>query len=420
MKNILAILLAVFSVSILISSCKKDDPPTGTSPVITSNYADIREFLDSKAPQAQSFTINAQIPISIRTEYGTTLTFSSNAFQDAQGNIVTGNVDIQVTEYMNRSEMILGDKPTVSNGQILISGGEFNVEAFQNGAELEASPTYSLQMTVPTDNPDNQMTLFTASEDPDGFVNWQSDPQNEFWYTESDSSFSASCGYLYGSIEVLTGETLTVTYNSGIEPESEHGIQIYGACGQFCFGGSPTDGELFSEIATQDCIVYFSLTDSWYDGWQDASITIDLDDQSMEVTLPSDDCDPIPFAYVYQLYTNHLGWINCDYFWNNGNPLVTIFANYPADFTCENTVCYMVISDLESVANMYCNDTGDGSMFTNVPEGTEAVICALSYDPDSETFYSAYAPITVSADLTTDLVFNETTVQDFEAYVNGL
>lgn len=415
-----SILIAFLATIVLISACKKDDPPTGTSPVITSQFSDIREFLENEAPQTQTFAVNAQFPVAIRTEYGSTIKFSPNAFQDAQGNIVTGNIDVQVTEYMNRAEMILGAKPTMSNGEILISGGQFNIEAFQNGVELEASPQYSLEMSVPTNDPDPQMTLFTGEEDPDGFVDWQQDNQNEFWYMENDSSFNSSCGYLYGSVEVPAGETLIVTYNDGIEPSTEHSVYIYSQCSEFNFTGSTLDGELLNASSTEDCVVTFTLSDLWYDGWEDASITIQMGEQTMEVSLPSDDCEPVPFTYVYQLYTNHLGWINCDYFWNTTDPQVTIYAVYPDGFDCDNTVCYLVFPDELSVANMNCSGIVDGTEFSNIPDGIEAVICALSYDPDSETFYSAYAPITVSADLETELTFSETTVQAFEAYINGL
>jgi hypothetical protein len=420
MKSNTTFKFAVVAFLLVCFACKKDDPAPAPDTAPAIGFDDVRDFLNHAAPQAQAFFINAQFPVAIRTEYGSLLQFAPNSFIDQDGNLATGVVEIQIIEYMDRAEMIFGNKPTMSNGQILVSGGQFNVEAFQDGNQLEASPQYLLEMSVPTNDPDPQMTLFTGTENPDGTVDWQLDNQNSFGFSQSDSAFTASCSVLSGSIAVPEGANLIVTYNEGVEPSTEHGVFINSSCGDFIYAEDEITAQLIDAVASTDCTVNFYLTDIWFDGWLDASLTIQVGTQTMDISIPSEGCEPNPYYYVYQIVMNQLGYINCDYFWTNPNPQVTIHANYPSDFNCENTLCYVVFPDILSVVGMICNDDENGIYMNGIPEGTEAVICALSYNPETDTFYSSITPITASTDLTTDLIFSESSLEEFEAYITGL
>lgn len=403
---------------IFVQSCKKET--SDSEPSSSTTLATIRDYLTQCAPQTQTFTINAQFPTTIRTDHGTLIKFSPNAFESTNGQLVSGDVEIQITAYMTRAEMILGNKPTISNGEILVSGGQLNIEAYQNGTQLQESSTFSLEVFVPTNDPDPLMTLFTGTENQDGSVDWQQESDLTLGFSSSDSAFYANCNYLSGSIVVLQGSNLIVTYNEGIEPVIEHTVFITSSCGDFVYGDEEIVPELINAEASSDCTVNFYLTDSWSDGWQDAFLTIQVGTQTLNIAVPSEGCEPNVYNYVYQVVTGHLGYINLDYFWNNPNSTTTIYANYPESFDCDNTICFLIFPEILSVVDMTCNMGENGTFMNGVPEGTEAQICALSYDPETDIFYSAIEPITLSPELTSDLIFTETTAAEFEAYVDGL
>jgi hypothetical protein len=64
------------------------------------------------------------------------------------------------------------NKPTTSNGSILTTGGELNINAFQNGQKLSLTPNAYVDFKVPTTNPDNNMGLFLGVAENNGDVDW--------------------------------------------------------------------------------------------------------------------------------------------------------------------------------------------------------------------------------------------------------
>ncbi|MEO6489214.1 MAG: hypothetical protein ABIO04_04665 [Ferruginibacter sp.] len=59
---------------------------------------------------------------------------------------------------------------------------------------------------------------------------------------------------------------------------------------------------------------------------------------------------------TYQLLTNRLHWINCDYFYDTSNAFqTTVSAVLPSNYTNANTIAYIVFSDIRSVIAMNGN-----------------------------------------------------------------
>jgi len=101
---------------------------------------------------------------------------------DASGNQSTGftDVDLKFMEIFDRGTMLVTNRPTVGispSGEegILISGGEFFLDATQNGAQLDAC---AINATIPTDltgGVDFNMSLWTGNIDADGDLTWVAD-----------------------------------------------------------------------------------------------------------------------------------------------------------------------------------------------------------------------------------------------------
>ena len=61
---------------------------------------------------------------------------------------------------------------------------------------------------------------------------------------------------------------------------------------------------------------------------------------------------------TYEILTNRLHWINCDYFYDTtGIPQTIVSASLPANYTNANSIAYTVFNDMRSVIGMYGNAT---------------------------------------------------------------
>ena len=122
---------------------------------------------------------------------GTTITCTGNSIIDSSGNTVSDDVDISLYEFNTLDEMILAKAPTTSNGNLLVSGGSFEVrvENTATGEELKFTNwgcQCSLDIqTSPSIAHQNQMMLFngnTNNLDNNGqeVVDWDLQNQGEF------------------------------------------------------------------------------------------------------------------------------------------------------------------------------------------------------------------------------------------------
>ena len=125
-------------------------------------------FVDGTSERTQHFALNAATGGNITAAQGTIVKFAANAFQKLNGNPVTGSVDINLVEIYDRSTMVLTKRHTNGkNGdnkiEALISGGEFYVNAMQDGMQL--NPTFVYEIVAPTKNMgeiDPDMRLFNG------------------------------------------------------------------------------------------------------------------------------------------------------------------------------------------------------------------------------------------------------------------
>lgn len=208
MKNLT--LTALIAIS-LFSACKKDN-------ILNSNKLSVTEFNQKFAVAAQSFTGVAGTAFSISGAKGIKIDFPANAFLDASGNAVTGNIKLSLKEVLSKRDILLSGKMTESNGQILISGGEFQILALQNGALLKLNPAANVVTKVPTTLSTAPMDLFefkpTVVSDSTWMLNQKARVNTEpSYYQFSLPSFGwINCDYFYSNPNPKTTLTASPTY----------------------------------------------------------------------------------------------------------------------------------------------------------------------------------------------------------------
>ncbi len=168
----------------------------------------INDFFADSQVGKQSSLINSNTINIVYGNKGTLLNIPSSIFQTTEGVPVSGMVDIELIEIFYKDEMVRSNKPTTSNGAILISGGELYIMAYQNGEELEIIPGESMMVRVPAvTNYENpwEMTKFYGEEMPDGTVDWTIDPNAQVQLTEAQDSTAGTWGLAFEFPETRLG-----------------------------------------------------------------------------------------------------------------------------------------------------------------------------------------------------------------------
>ena len=124
---------------------------------------------NSLKPDPHVETVDPSGSFTVEGLGGTSITCTGNSILDSSGNTVSENVIISLYEFNTVDEMILAKAPTTSNGNLLVTGGSFEVTAENatTGEELEFSSwgcNCSLDIqTNPSPTHESQMVLFDGN-----------------------------------------------------------------------------------------------------------------------------------------------------------------------------------------------------------------------------------------------------------------
>lgn len=178
MKNLKNILGTLAIATLLFTSCTKNDNDD-LDIIVRATAEDFNNLKDEALNNlTQTFQFNADDgSISLTSENGVDIYINGSCLT-LDGNPVTGQVDLEFVELFDKGNMLVTNKPTMgvlSNGDkaLLISGGEFFIEATQNGNVLET--TCNIQLGIPTaltGAADNDMILWNGTIDEDGNLAW--------------------------------------------------------------------------------------------------------------------------------------------------------------------------------------------------------------------------------------------------------
>ncbi len=160
----------------VISACKKSK--TNTTPVpVTADHISLDNLFANNKAVAQTATFNNNTGGVLTGNGGSRLIIQPNSFVYANGQPVTGNVTVQFTDYTNRADMIFSKVLPVSNGEPLISGGEYFLAAKQGNTEVFIAPGKTTEVRVPQfGNNGNNMMFFRGRviepNEMNNIVNW--------------------------------------------------------------------------------------------------------------------------------------------------------------------------------------------------------------------------------------------------------
>ncbi len=186
--------------------------------VKTSAKKTYRQFLEELKPQKQVFTVYADSAIVLEGNKGTVLRIPENAFQFTNGWEVSGRFSIELTEYYSIPDYFSDRLTTISNGNLLSSGGMINLKALKNGSELVLKDNVSIEVAFPKSS-DNNFKTFYGERTSEGNINWIEDStsrdadNNEMGFT-----FSAD-----GSELIITDKKTADENNSNVRLDRVNG-----------------------------------------------------------------------------------------------------------------------------------------------------------------------------------------------------
>ena len=154
----------------------------------SNTFLDIKEVQNSLKPKEQLFTIHdPSVSNIIQGDEGTVISISPNAIT-LNGNPYTGVVKATLDEYLTPNSMILSGIQTTSNGELLVTGGSFELDLEgENGEDLELtnwSTSASMPLAVNLSNDFISAMRFYVGErlqiDGREQVNWELNDFEEF------------------------------------------------------------------------------------------------------------------------------------------------------------------------------------------------------------------------------------------------
>lgn len=177
MKNQIKKIGLVLLASIALTSCSNDEETEIFRPSTGEWFALRNEALSSIT---QNFTLTAGTGIQTFTSSkGVQIKINSNCFTLAGNAVTSGQIDLKYMEVFDPGTMLVTDKTTMGklpNGDMamIISGGEFYINATKNGQQLDI--TCPMQLTIPgalTGGAEPGMSLWDGTIDADGNLDWR-------------------------------------------------------------------------------------------------------------------------------------------------------------------------------------------------------------------------------------------------------
>lgn len=204
----------------LLAACRKDDIIVCETPVGAS-FADLK----AAAPAVQTFTFDLGQAQRLRTRAGATLAFNANAYFLPNGQLATGQAQLRLREIYTVPDMILANMPTTaaSSRQVLVSGGEFDIQVWQGSTRLRMYRGWSaggagrqvLTLTSPVPTAGLDTTPMLLWQQPTAAPNVAGTSQDSSaWQLQTDSTGRAI------PVTTTAGPATTSYYNAALPLDS--------------------------------------------------------------------------------------------------------------------------------------------------------------------------------------------------------
>ncbi len=343
-------------------------------------------------------------PVTLSGRQGTIVNIPASAFVNANGIPVTGLVQIEMKEVFTRSEMLLSNLPTISNGKLLESGGVVYLDAkTMDGEEVSVAPGKSISIQFPSGPPAAGMQAFAGNYDAAGNMNWiamdesnQEIPDGQSGNLVNPATLMFADGkrtvqsYLYSILEKKTSCTGNdkVWIEVAIAPDgTTRKVRTSGY--NSCYYKSVLDIihhlRWNTAAAPEMSTVSFTISPENYSNEVNPRNGVYAEVASAGDWMALYDEKFDQYASKIQagevamntLQVAQLGWINCDRFYDV-NPKVNLIVSVEGGMEKEFAKVFVIFKDIKSVVGGSQVDYSSHE-FANLPGGMKAYAVAISY-----------------------------------------
>ena len=161
---------SVLVLGLLNTSCSKERTEDDAPPSL-NEYANTNSYLNDKEQEEQTYTVDSLGTGPIVGQQGTQMWPHKEIFMYPNGDSVHYPFQIGIIEIYKPIDMAYSQMPTVSDNNLLTTGGEVRVKVYKDGTELVLRPNKFLVLDFPTATHDNNMRVYYGQEN-GSFVNW--------------------------------------------------------------------------------------------------------------------------------------------------------------------------------------------------------------------------------------------------------
>jgi len=300
----------------------------------------------------QRFKLHMRKDTFIKTEAGVILGIRRNSLLCETGQVYRGPIEVRMLEAMNRGDMLRNNLGTSTSQGILETGGMFEIQVTGNCGKLESNPEAPITVFMPTEKPQDDMTLFVTDGQPGHEMDWDIHEQTRvgvgryFW--------------TYYETEVLRQRWQPM--RRFIRHDIGWFKRMRMRIGEKVFGQDVEWGHYVEDSISRTRREFEMRFGSFYQ------------------TAPADYLEEGRTYYTFNL--PNLGWINCDRFMNIPQDQKVNFAVQLPEG--EHSDIKLVFEDINSIMSGYRE--GDQVVFRNVPRGYRVKIVGLKIDDQNSGF----------------------------------
>ncbi|HEY8898286.1 MAG TPA: hypothetical protein VIM79_25840 [Niastella sp.] len=398
----------------------------------------LKLFFNELKKEEQTFYIQADRDTTLIAKEGTQLVIPANVLY-RKAAIAKGQVIITMREYYKNEDIIAARLTTTSNGKQLVTGGMVHITAQQDGENLTVDPYRTITIKMPVDKAkyDNNMQLFTGQElhaETDNTINWlQAGRSIQPLDGANKKILDFNIGWVEPYAEIYRKKHIAKFYVSSRITMPKAAIiaqlkQRFGDYydviklkryptkqGAYQFGSPVKPRSVFYTKQVVIDSVYINVLNALTSG------ALPRQDSLRYMALLEEDSvymqKYLEMYNTYKFALTGFGWVNCDRFFNDPRPKVTITASLGNTANAKDYVSMLVFERYRSIINGF-----RGSMsfyFQDIPKGVPVYLITLTVNNDKVV--SNIQSITTNLNQVVDnLVFEPTTPEQFKQKLQSL
>jgi len=319
MKSILSLFIIAV---IILTGCKADSEsdvenkePIKINPLDRLEQVD--KLLSELSKKPQQFEVSSNKETEVSGAKGTVIHVDPNRLETIDGSPLGENIQVELLEMTDNSSMLLNNTQTVSNGQILVTGGAYYLNMTSGGKQLKMKEGKGLEVQFPKLSED-EMGLFLGERDSLGQMNW----------IQANQPFNEK------------------KLDKPVKPKKKP-----------------------KKKTTDNIDAIFDYVDNY-----ESTLT---EEELKEYRQKLEEYDLAKQTYQ-AVELSSFGWINCDRFMNDQSPKINIELIVKND-SLSGARFYAIFSDIKSImTGHYYNGMENPASFKNVPKGKDITIIAIS------------------------------------------